>query len=311
MNPRDDRFGPQVPVVARVGTTPQGRAWLAQLPALVAGLEREWGVSVGHPYLAGSAAWTAPATTADGTPAVLKVSWPHREARGEATALRFWDGDGAVGVLRSDDQRYALLLERCQPGVDLSQAGASAEKRLTIAAGVLRRLWSRRPTAELALERLSDVAAQWAELVVERHDRLGQPLDCELVARGAELLRTLPSTATRDVVVHGDFNPGNVLLGRRAWLAIDPKPILGDPAYDPWPLLIQLDAPFEQPDPVRFLAMRYGRFGDLVGEPPQRLVQWSIARTVESALWQLDEGDVAAARQQMNEAAVLANIADL
>ena len=55
------------------------------------------------------------AELSDGTPAALKVFWPHREAEQEADALERWDGDGAVRLLARDDARNAMLLERCEP----------------------------------------------------------------------------------------------------------------------------------------------------------------------------------------------------
>lgn len=308
----DDAFGPHVPVCRELGGTHRGRAWLAGLPGLVTDLEQEWGIDTGSPYTDGVAAWTAPATWPDGSDAVLKVSWPHREARGEAEALRFWEGDGAVRVLRSDHHRYALLLERCRPGSALGGSRGSAEERLTAAASILRRLWSRRPIAGLALEVLGDVTAEWAATVHERHERLGRPFDHGLVALGVELLTGLPTTSTRDVVVHGDFNPGNVLSAQREpWLAIDPKPMIGDPTYDPWPLLVQLDSPFERPNPSATLLARYRRFADQVQEPAERLLRWSVARTIESACCELERGSGAAAQTQMAEAACLAALADL
>lgn len=117
-------------------------AWLASLPELVRSLEEKWEISTGPPYLRGTAAWTAPAVTADGEPAVLKVCWPHREARHEAEGLRLWDGAGAVRVLRADATRWAMLLERCVPGISLDDCGISVGDALERAAGVLRRLWS-------------------------------------------------------------------------------------------------------------------------------------------------------------------------
>ena len=307
-----DAFGAHVPVFRELATSAKERAWLARLPDLVIELERRWGIRTGSPYRTGVAAWTAPAVTDDGALAVLKVSWPHREARGEAAGLRFWAGNGAVAVLRSDDELYALLLERCEPGVALGVAAGSAEQRLITAAQLLRRLWSRPPAAGLKVERVGDVTAEWAELVRQRHQRLGQHLDGGIVACGAELLVSLPATANREVVVHGDFNPGNVLSAQRQpWLAIDPKPMAGDPAYDPWPMLTQMGSPFDEPDPVGVLTARYRLFADVVEEPVERLAAWSFARTVESALWVLDRGHPDAAQQAMTHAILLAGVAGL
>ncbi|MDQ3709927.1 MAG: aminoglycoside phosphotransferase family protein [Actinomycetota bacterium] len=307
-----DAFGAHVPVFRELTRSARELAWLARLPDLVIELERRWRIRTGSPYRTGVAAWTAPAITDDGALAVLKVSWPHREARGEAAGLRFWAGNGVVRVLRSDDEIYALLLERCEPGVAIGDATGPAEQRLITAAQVLRRLWLRPPATGLALERVGDVTAEWAELVRERYQRLGHDLDSGLVALGAELLESLPATATRQVVVHGDFNPGNVLSARREpWLAIDPKPMIGDPGYDSWPMLTQLGSPFDEPDPAGVLAACYRLFADVVEEPVERLLAWSFARTVESALWVVDRGHPDAAQQAMTQAILLAGVAGL
>jgi streptomycin 6-kinase len=48
------------------------------------------------------------------------------------------------------------------------------------------------------------------------------------------LWRGLPATATRNVLLCTDLHPDNVLAAQREpWLVIDPKPYVGDPAYEP------------------------------------------------------------------------------
>lgn len=115
----------------------------------------------------------------------------------------------------------------------------------------------------------------------------------------------LPRTATRTVLVHGDANPDNLLAAHRGpWLAIDAKPMLGDPAYDAHPLLAQL-TPAPAGSPVT-LAGRYRTFADLVGLPAERLLRWALARTVEGALWSVSRDDRPAAGDAMARAAALA-----
>jgi len=87
--------------------------------------------------------------------------------------------------------------------------------------------------------------------------------------------------------------------------------MIGDPAYDPWAMLTQMGSPFDGPDAVGVLGARYRLFADLVGEPVERLLAWSVARAVESALWALDRGHPDAAHGQMAEAGLLAGIAGL
>ncbi|MEZ0073264.1 aminoglycoside phosphotransferase family protein [Planotetraspora sp. GP83] len=296
--------------MSTVGRTESGQSWLARLPSLVEELRERWSLRLGAPFHGGSCSWVAPARLPDGSMVVLKVSWPHREAAGEAEALRWWNGRGAVWVHRHDEESYALLVERCEPGGPLGCADQlQAEERLLLGAEVLGELWRVPPPEETGLERLGDVAGEWADLVEARMDRLRPGFDPGLVAHGARLLRELPATATREVVVHGDFNPGNVLAAqRRPWLAIDAKPMIGDPGYDPWPLLGQIDRPFAYPDPRRPLASRFALVADALGEDERRMRAWAVARRVETALWAVEHGDSAGAWEAMGEARVLADL---
>src|SRR5204863_4357593 len=104
---------------AGVGAEEGADVWLAHLPSLVHDVADRWQLTPGQPFEGGMTSWTAPVQCADGSAAVVKIVWPHREAREEATALRRWDGDGAVTLLDEDRERWVLLLERCLPGTTL------------------------------------------------------------------------------------------------------------------------------------------------------------------------------------------------
>ncbi|MFF9479845.1 aminoglycoside phosphotransferase family protein [Streptomyces sp. NPDC014733] len=305
-----DRFPPGPTTLRTARRTAGGRAWLARLPGLVRTAEERWGLRLGAPYDGGSCSWVAPAELPDGTPAVLKVGLPHREADGEAPALRAWAGEGAVRLLDHDPALGALLIERCAPGTPLTAAPLPPEERLTLAAGVLRALWEAPRPADGGPEPMVAVCDEWAALVEERAARLRTGYDAGLVASGARLLRTLPRGARRTVVVHGDANPGNLLAARRRpWLAIDPKPMTGDPAYDPWPLLTQIDDPFAHPDPGPVLHARARLLGAALDEDPARLLAWAAARGVESALHEAAHGDVAGGADELRRARVAADLA--
>ena len=235
-------FGPDVAVFEESQKSVEGRRWWTDLPGIVADLETEWGIKTGLPFVGGSASWVAPARTASGGSAVLKVNLPHREAREEATALSLWNGAGAVLLYRYDAERWALLVERCKPGVSLAAAGLDPVEALSTAAVVLRRLWSAVVPADSSFEALADVTAEWATLVRERMGRYRPPIDAGVVEVGAQLLERLPlDPSAPTVVLHGDFNPGNVLSAEREpWLAIDAKPMIGDAGYDTVPIIGQI-----------------------------------------------------------------------
>ena len=239
---------------------------------------------------------------------MLKVAWPHREARGESTALRLWGGRGAPILHAAEPGVYAVLMERCDPGLSLAAADLSPDDGLIAAATVLRTLWIDAPDGH-GLERLGSVCAEWAATVRDRQRRLHAPFDPGLVALGAQLLDTLPGSATREVVLHGDANPTNFLsAGRQPWLLIDAKPMVGDPAYDVPPVVLQLGSPVNDPEPGRVLGRRFELLADLLGEPIERLLGWSLARNVEAALWYASLDDMAAGSEEMATAAVLSGL---
>jgi streptomycin 6-kinase len=298
-----------LPVVEQLGRMPSAGPWLAELPQLIEQVRKAFGLRFGAPLHGGSCSWVAPAELPDGTRVIVKIAWPHREMYGEPAALRLWRGRGAVRLLAHDPQRHALILQRCEPGQPLTNADGTAEDRLAAGCAVLRQLWDAPLPATSEIEHMAPVTTEWAELVGARMARLRPGYDAGLVAEGARLLIELPSSDRGDVLLHGDFNPGNVLsCGDRRWVAIDPKPMIGDPAYDPWPLLVQVDDPFAYRDAARVLRARVGLVADELTIDPQRIVLWAVARTVEAALWAADHGDVAGGAATMREARTLIDL---
>ena len=229
-------------------TSIDGLAWLDRLPSLIEEACRGWDIEIaGEPYEGGVCGWVAPVRGASGE-AVLKVSWPHAEAATEAVALRWWDGAGTVRLLAEGSDAWTMLLERCEPGTPLRDVGLPNERGLAIGAELLNALWSKGapPGDGPRFDSMAQVCDEWAQGAERRAERYRASLralgtDPGILTLGIELLRGLPRSSDRQVVVHGDFNPGNLLAASRApYLAIDPKPMLGDPAYDPWSLVAQL-----------------------------------------------------------------------
>jgi len=285
---------------ARAGSA-DGRAWLKLLPGLVENACARWRLEVsGPPYLGGVCGWVAPVLRADGSPAVLKITWPHPEAATEPAALRWWDGAGSIRLLAEHLDEWAMLLEACVPGTPLRETEVPTADGLKIAAEVLTGLWSRGIPADPAIfDAMPQVCDRWADTAALRADRHGAELqrlgaDPGILTLGIDLLRSLPRSADRQVVVHGDFNPGNVLAAERApFLAIDPKPMLGDPAYDPWQLVAQLGWPFRRSDAADVVAERIRWLADRLDLAPERIAAWGIARDVEGGLWAASEGRAA------------------
>src|SRR5207249_7195277 len=96
-----------------------------------------------------------------------------------------------------------------------------------VIAGLLRRLW-RRPVAPCTFRPLSAITAYWTEETIAAAPRW---LDAGLVREGLRLFEELARPSADDMVLATDLHAGNVLRARREpWLAIDPKPFVGDRA---------------------------------------------------------------------------------
>jgi streptomycin 6-kinase len=276
------RVPPQLADAAEEDDYPQRLEWLAALPAVVGEIAREWELELGNPYLpGGQCAWVAPATNPAGDELALKVGWRRREAEHEADALRFWDGDGAVRCLATTalEDTTALLLERCTPGRPLN-CSASEPEQDEIVAGLLRRLWAREPQSGHpfgSLEDMCDLWAEWFELDFATDSR---GFDPGLAREGAAMLRLLPGIADSHVLLCTDLHAGNVLSARREpWLVIDPKPFVGDPAYDTVQHMLNCDERLAA-DPVA-LARRVAGLLDL---DPKRVRLWLFARCAQESL---------------------------
>ncbi|HWJ09750.1 MAG TPA: aminoglycoside phosphotransferase family protein [Nocardioides sp.] len=202
-----------------------------RLPGAVRDLLRDWELADEGERWQGRRSLVVPVTTADGTPAALKIGLPDEESEHEHLALQHWHGKGAVRLLRADPGRRAMLLERLDR-VDL--AGHWDVEACEIVAGLYRDL--HRP-AFPQLRPLSEYAGRVARALGELSRDV--PLPPRLVEQARHLAeRFAADPATDGTVVHTDLHYGNVLAAERTpWLAIDPKPLSGDPHYEIAPLL--------------------------------------------------------------------------
>ena len=149
-----------------------GPAWLDSIPARAARAAQRWGLVVGEPFENGMAAWTAPATTAAADDVVLKLSYPHREARDEAAALAAWAGAGVVELLDADAADWALLVRRLRPGSSLRDAHLPTVDHLAVGADLMRRMAAVPVPAGPPFQDLVEVASGLAAIAAERAGRL-------------------------------------------------------------------------------------------------------------------------------------------
>jgi streptomycin 6-kinase len=264
--------------------------WLDRLPGIAADVERRWSLTPGRSFGRLSYNYVVPVTCEDGAPAVLKLSFPgDKEFRTEAAALRIFAGRGAVRLLRLDLERGAMLLERCEPGSTLVLVPDDGEAT-SAAVDVLRRLW--RPVGDEPghpFPRVSDWARGF-ERLKERYGGGTGPMPAALVGEAEGTFDELLRTQAEPVLLHGDFHHDNVLRARReGWLAIDPKGVVGEPAYDAATLLREPPDLIWVPEARQTIARRLDQLSEELLFDRERLRRWAFAQAVLAAFWSLED----------------------
>jgi len=265
-----------------------GRDWLERLPAVGAELVNRWRLRpVGPAYGGGTHALVIPVSLADGAAAVLKVPVIDDENRLEGAALRCYGGDGAVRLFDADQGSGALLLERAEPGTPLADHPRRDHAVDTMCA-LLGRL--RRPVAAShPFPLVADLVKRWSTDWPAVYDRFGCPFSHELMREALTVARRLATPDANDMLVNRDPHLGNALSAQREpWLLIDPKPLVGEPAFDGGYLLLGLLGDEATPEIATQFADRVAAG---LGVAAKRVRAWALTRAIENAMWSLEDGD--------------------
>lgn len=284
------RFKPSSDFVRRTVELygPRGESWLQELPSLLARCAARWSLEIGAPFAPLSYNYVAPGRRVDGTPVVLKLGVRNPELTSEIAALRHYGGRGIVRLLDGDATVGALLLERLEPGTPLSTLDDD-DAATGIAADVMRDLWKAPPNPHEF-----PTVARWGrglERLRATFDGGCGPFPVALVDRAERLYRDLLASAAAPVLLHGDLHHDNILSARRApWLALDPKGVVGEPAFEVGALLRNPRAMIaREPDLPRLLARRLDLLAERLEIDRERLLGWGQAGAVLSAWWSYED----------------------
>lgn len=271
-----------------------GRAWLAELPELVADLERRWSITVEASLTGGTDSYVARTRTAGGGEAILKVAVPGGGFGQQVATLASARGHGYVRLLEHDLECRALLTEALGPSLD--RLGLPPERQLDVLCQTLRPAWQVSLSAAPVPTPEEEKARALSGLVRRLWDDLGRPCSRRVVDRALAYAgsRAAAFDLDRCVVVHGDPHPANTLRVRRArsgaesgFVFVDPDGFLADPAYDlgvalrDWcPQLLAGDAPA--------LAARYcDRLAARSGVDRTAIWEWGFLERVSTGLYAL------------------------
>lgn len=270
-----------------------GEDWVLGLPELLGTLLHEWELEPIAATCTGNCSVAVPVRllgmgrdrTVSGE-AVLKVSWPHEEAATEALSLQSWNGHGAVRLFRADPARFALLLERLHSR-DLRTVEQT--EACEIIGGLLRTL---RTPAHPRVPLLSEWALRQAEVLRASEPVIPRRYLDQAASLARELVERAPSESW---LLHTDLHYENVLGAYRSpWLAIDPKPMAGDPAFEVAPALWNRADELGTGSQVRWsLRHRLETIATIAGIDEGRARAWTIVREAVNAVWRVGGADAA------------------
>jgi streptomycin 6-kinase len=269
-------------VRAMAARGPEWATWVDGLPKLVQSQIGEWDLTADGDPTHGHCSVVLPAHTPNGAAVVLKVAFPDVESEHEHLALRRWSGNGAVRLLAAEPYRRAMLLERLDSrnlnelrDVEACEVVASLYRRIHV-------------PALPQLRTLVGFVERWTTdlTALPRSAPLPRRLVEQAIALGRDLGADPASTGT---LIHGDLHYENVLAAEREpWLAIDPKPVNGDPHYEIAPMLWNRwdELSGDTRDGVR---RRFHALVDAAGLDDDRARAWVVVRMVHNAMWELAE----------------------
>lgn len=257
----------------------KGKQWLTNLPLLVAHLEIAHGLSNLKPFK--NLSYNYVLSGFQGLqPIVLKLGLDCYALKREALALKAFSGFGTVNVLLENDG--ILLLERAVSGVSLKSYFLEKDHdAIQITGECLKRLHQAPIPCDHGLPHIKD----WLGVLDKDLD-----IPTNYLHKARRLRDELIATSAKPVLLHGDLHHDNILQNGNEWVVIDPKGVIGEPAYEiaafirnPIPELL------EHYNLSNVIDNRINQFAKTLKLSKQRIINWCYVQAVLAWAWTLED----------------------
>ena len=258
----------------------QGKAWLADIPKKVNEIAVKWGLSDLQPMNNLSYNYVLSGFQ-NAQPIILKLGINVKELNAEAVALKSFGGFGAVKILIQ--REGALLLERAIPGDLLKSYFPNRDHdAIQITCEVMKKLHQAPLTSSHTYPHVRD----WLTALDKNWD-----IPAGYLEKARHLRDQLLITAPTEVLLHGDLHHENILRQGEQFVIIDPKGVIGEPAYE-IPAFIRNPIPklLDNDQASKIISTRISDFSDILGIDRKRIEDWCFVQAVLSWLWSLEEG---------------------
>ncbi|MFC5602286.1 aminoglycoside phosphotransferase family protein [Sporosarcina koreensis] len=264
-----------------------GEKWLETLKDNLTGIAESWGLTLESPVTNLSYNYVIHVTDQNNNPYILKMGLPGFDFSNEIRTLRLYNGQGCARLVRADEERGAMLLEKLQPGMMLC-----TETDEEIVIQTFCHVWKqiRRPLPE---DGDFPTVLHWASAFTKYQSNYPEndgPIPNEWVAMAADYLHEIQQTTKEIGLLHGDLHHENILFSNeRGWLAIDPKGVGGDPYFDVVSFMI--NHLFTKPDPEALLKLRVELICELLQFDRERFLKAAVAMSTLYACWSVEDKD--------------------
>jgi streptomycin 6-kinase len=258
----------------------KGRQWLASLPRLIEQLEVAYGLS-GLTQITNLSYNYVLSGFQESQPIILKLGLDIDGFKREVATLKAFSGFGVVKVLEESDG--LLLMERAVPGFSLKSYFPEQDNdAIHITCDCLKRLHRAVIPPAHSFSHVKD----WLMLL---NEDLNIPV--HYLTKAREVRDNLLRSASEPVLLHGDLHHDNILQHGDNWVVIDPKGVIGEPAYEvaafirnPIPELLA------QSNAASIISHRIARFAEILELPEQRILEWCYIQSVLAWAWALEDG---------------------
>jgi streptomycin 6-kinase len=267
----------------------RGMAWLDQLPDLVHKLSSQWQLTDIKVFENLSYNYVARAySNYYQSAVVLKICLPEKTFMHEVHVLNYYNGIGCVRLLHYNEEHKAQLLEAIEPGTVLKELFPEHDQQAVEIAVNVMKLLHREP---IQSSHAFITIQEWFSLF----DSLTIPDALKShVERACKIAKQLRITQHDLYLLHGDLHHENILKkGSSEWIAIDPKGVLGELAYEVGPFISNPLNLFENNsvEAVKnIIEQRIELFSRLLCIDRQRIIDASYARIVLSVCWTVADG---------------------
>ena len=261
----------------------KGSQWLADLPNIVNYLGAKWSLTHITPVSNMSWHYVAFSKQKNQKQVVLKIGCDKEVSQDEYRALHYFNGQGAIALLDYDADHSALLIEQATPGDSLISKHNDIENTIRIYADTINTLLHR---SEIPVGFTH--VSYWCKAI----DRISDlRINKEYIDLANQLRSFLLSTVHDERVCHGDLHCENVIHYHEQWLAIDPKGIIGEVAFEAAAFDLLSNDELKNADKIPELILsRTKLLSDELHIEQARLLYWIFLRTVISAQWFVEDG---------------------